>query len=260
MRLAALFLSALVSTVSAASSQTVTLHAWPTSAPTPTPFATVVYSTAQTPSGEDVAPQHKAEIKSFTSPIAPTDDVRSEDASLFRIGHFDRTKHFSSSLASSVIFAPGQRQRIVLHVDEHGELWRTELHSATISAPEKKKKKPTGPSKPKSQKRLEREAARAKTEAKEKARKERTRLRKEGKLKPGEKLPVTVEEEPAQVVVEIKGPNPGAEPVLNAPVTLNPDGRVEGAEGPEEKTFLQKYWWLLLAFIAVQVLVGGNKE
>ncbi|CAK7209282.1 hypothetical protein SCUCBS95973_000386 [Sporothrix curviconia] len=59
----------------------------------------------------------------------------------------------------------------------------------------------------------------------------------------------------ATVVVAAKG----ATPVLNRPVVLNPEGKKAVPE--EEKSFLQKYWWLL-GTIAVLVLTsgGGSEE
>ncbi|CAK7202921.1 hypothetical protein SEUCBS139899_005648 [Sporothrix eucalyptigena] len=55
----------------------------------------------------------------------------------------------------------------------------------------------------------------------------------------------------ATVVVAAKG----ATPVLNRPVVLSPEGKKAVPE--EEKTFLQKYWWLL-GTIAVLVLTSGG--
>ncbi|KAF2205008.1 hypothetical protein GQ43DRAFT_344654, partial [Delitschia confertaspora ATCC 74209] len=61
-----------------------------------------------------------------------------------------------------------------------------------------------------------------------------------------------------EVEVEVVRRGAGPRPVLNKPVVLNREGRVEGKE--VEKTFLQKYWWALLLFVAVQFLVGGGDE
>jgi len=59
--------------------------------------------------------------------------------------------------------------------------------------------------------------------------------------------------EPEVLVVK---PWPGATPILNKPVVLMPDGRAPQVE--EEKTFLQKYWWVLLA--GVVLLFAGPSD
>ncbi|EPS38442.1 hypothetical protein H072_7797 [Dactylellina haptotyla CBS 200.50] len=53
------------------------------------------------------------------------------------------------------------------------------------------------------------------------------------------------EEKPEAEIIIIR-PFPGAQPVLNKPVVLMPDGKM-AAPKEEEKTFLQKYWWVLVA-------------
>ncbi|KAF2843167.1 hypothetical protein M501DRAFT_64412 [Patellaria atrata CBS 101060] len=50
----------------------------------------------------------------------------------------------------------------------------------------------------------------------------------------------------------------GAQPVLNKPVVLNAEGKIEGKE--PEKTFLQKYWWAIALFLLVQIAAPGGKE
>ncbi|XWX02394.1 hypothetical protein V2A60_010431 [Cordyceps javanica] len=57
-----------------------------------------------------------------------------------------------------------------------------------------------------------------------------------------------------QVVVlpETRGP----QPALNKPVVLNPEGK---REEPQEKTLLQKYWWVLAIVAFIAVSGGGDK-
>ncbi|KAF2191026.1 hypothetical protein K469DRAFT_719994 [Zopfia rhizophila CBS 207.26] len=57
-----------------------------------------------------------------------------------------------------------------------------------------------------------------------------------------------------QVVKRASGPTP----VLNKPIVLNAEGKLEGKE--PEKTFLQKYWWALALFILVQLVAGGGEK
>ncbi|KAF2803766.1 uncharacterized protein BDZ99DRAFT_452848 [Mytilinidion resinicola] len=61
-----------------------------------------------------------------------------------------------------------------------------------------------------------------------------------------------------EVEIEVSTRAKGPQPSLNKPIVLNAEGKLEGKE--PEKTFLQKYWWALLLFLAVQLLVGGGKE
>ncbi|PHH61974.1 hypothetical protein CDD81_7665 [Ophiocordyceps australis] len=51
----------------------------------------------------------------------------------------------------------------------------------------------------------------------------------------------------------------GAQPVLNKPVVLSPEGKKVEAE--QEKTFLQKYWWMIGIglFLALSGGGGGDK-
>ncbi|RMZ71600.1 cyclin-dependent kinase regulator pho80 [Pyrenophora seminiperda CCB06] len=61
-----------------------------------------------------------------------------------------------------------------------------------------------------------------------------------------------------EVEVEIVKKNDGPKPVLNKPIVLNADGKIDGKE--VEKTFLQKYWWALALFLVVQLVAGGGGE
>ncbi|KAB5585938.1 hypothetical protein GE09DRAFT_1072622 [Coniochaeta sp. 2T2.1] len=59
---------------------------------------------------------------------------------------------------------------------------------------------------------------------------------------------------PQVVVVETQR---GKQPDLNKPVVLSPEGR--RAQPEEEKSFLQKYWWML-AIGAVLLISGGGGD
>ncbi|KAJ5770794.1 uncharacterized protein N7511_002845 [Penicillium nucicola] len=50
----------------------------------------------------------------------------------------------------------------------------------------------------------------------------------------------------------------GAQPHLNRPVVVNPDGG--NAEEPEEKSLLQRYWWLLPIIFFLTMSGGGGGE
>ncbi|KAI1494633.1 hypothetical protein F5X96DRAFT_665526 [Biscogniauxia mediterranea] len=49
---------------------------------------------------------------------------------------------------------------------------------------------------------------------------------------------------------------PGKQPDLNKPVVLSPEGKTVV---PEEKTFLQKYWWLI-GIVVLMTMTGGGGD
>ncbi|KAI8964942.1 hypothetical protein F5Y11DRAFT_45861 [Daldinia sp. FL1419] len=49
---------------------------------------------------------------------------------------------------------------------------------------------------------------------------------------------------------------PGKQPELNKPIVLSPEGKTVE---PEEKTFFQKYWWLI-GIVVMMSLTGGGGE
>ncbi|TLD06866.1 hypothetical protein E2P81_ATG10587 [Venturia nashicola] len=56
--------------------------------------------------------------------------------------------------------------------------------------------------------------------------------------------------------VEVVPMKTGSTIHLNKPVVLNAEGKLAGQ--PEEKTFLQKYWWAIGLFLLFQVVMGGG--
>ncbi|OAA52115.1 hypothetical protein ISF_09279 [Cordyceps fumosorosea ARSEF 2679] len=48
----------------------------------------------------------------------------------------------------------------------------------------------------------------------------------------------------------------GRQPALNKPVVLNPEGK---REEPQEKTLLQKYWWVIAVVVFIAMSGGGEK-
>ncbi|KAF1953640.1 hypothetical protein CC80DRAFT_142919 [Byssothecium circinans] len=60
-----------------------------------------------------------------------------------------------------------------------------------------------------------------------------------------------------EVDVEVVKKGAGPKPVLNKPVVLNAEGKIESKE--PEKSFLQKYWWAIGLFLLVQVVAGGKE-
>ncbi|KAF1921043.1 hypothetical protein BDU57DRAFT_437996 [Ampelomyces quisqualis] len=60
-----------------------------------------------------------------------------------------------------------------------------------------------------------------------------------------------------EVEVEIVKRSPGPQPVLNKPIVLNAEGKIDSKE--PEKSFLQKYWWAIALFVVVQLVAGGGE-
>lgn len=56
--------------------------------------------------------------------------------------------------------------------------------------------------------------------------------------------------------VEVVRMRKGPTPHLNKPVVVSADGKVEDKE--PEKSFLQKYWWVIGGFLLLQVVLGGG--
>ncbi|KAJ5734209.1 hypothetical protein N7493_002995 [Penicillium malachiteum] len=58
--------------------------------------------------------------------------------------------------------------------------------------------------------------------------------------------------------VELVSTEPGAQPHLNRPIVVGPDG--QNPEQEPEKTFFQKYWWVLLILTVLTMSGGGGGE
>ncbi|KAF2418487.1 hypothetical protein EJ08DRAFT_654257 [Tothia fuscella] len=64
--------------------------------------------------------------------------------------------------------------------------------------------------------------------------------------------------ETEDVVVDVVPMIAGPEPLLNKPVVLNAEGKLEESAKTDEKSFLQKYWWAIALFLLLQVVAGGG--
>ncbi|KAK5997863.1 hypothetical protein PT974_00227 [Cladobotryum mycophilum] len=58
----------------------------------------------------------------------------------------------------------------------------------------------------------------------------------------------------AVVLPEVKG----KQPELNKPIVLSPEGKKVGEE--PEKTFIQKYWWMMAIAVFIAMSGGGGSE
>ncbi|KAF2148224.1 hypothetical protein K461DRAFT_282644 [Myriangium duriaei CBS 260.36] len=73
------------------------------------------------------------------------------------------------------------------------------------------------------------------------------------KVRKGQQAPVVE----GWVRASIKQDQVGNKPVLNRPVVLNKEGKVDGEE-VDNRSFLQKYWWAIAIFLVMQVVMGGG--
>jgi hypothetical protein len=86
---------------------TVTVHAWPLSAASPTPFATIAIS----PSQKAI----QAKVQSINQPAVSTDE-------LVRVGILDDSNTWSGVATSAKSFGPDVSKKIVLHTDNEGRV------------------------------------------------------------------------------------------------------------------------------------------
>jgi len=62
----------------------------------------------------------------------------------------------------------------------------------------------------------------------------------------------------AELEVEVVKMVVGPSPVLNRPVVLNAEGKVDTGTPEDQRSFLQKYWWAIAIFLLVQLVIGGG--
>jgi hypothetical protein len=180
-----------------------TVYAWPISAASPLSLAEIkLSSTASTPSSSTSDNPISASIITYTPPsIALSKDQ------LIRIGIYDpSTKAWIGTGTSALSFAPGYDRKILLHMDDSGNVFHVgftatpvkpaEVKDDTIAASKKKKKKT-------------------------------------------KKSTQSVEPVGGETTVEILFSSPAPQPALNKPVVLSPDGKADD-NAVEEKSFLQK--------------------
>jgi hypothetical protein len=120
-----LFLSIPIEAVAKAS--TVTVYAWPLTAPSPTSFATITISASQT--------KPEAEVNSLHLPLIPpsTDEI-------VRIGLYDpASKQWRGTATAASSFAPGLTRKLTLHVDQNGNAYHASLSAFEIPGESQKK-------------------------------------------------------------------------------------------------------------------------
>ncbi|KAF2457891.1 hypothetical protein BDY21DRAFT_343079 [Lineolata rhizophorae] len=216
---------------------TLALSLWPLSAPSPTPFTTVAYTLPSTDASSSLPPSSLAEVKSFNAPSGSDDDA------LVRLGYADpKTGRWHGVLTGADSFAglsasSGGKIRTVIEVvvDERGEVVGVGMGAPEVKVGEE-------------------------MDAKGKGGKRKREADKKSKKKGGKQEAETTEGGKEQTPIEVRVVRvaDGPKPVLNRPVVVRPDGKVEGKE--EEKTFLQKYWWMIAIFIVLQIVIGGGGE
>ncbi|OCL11305.1 hypothetical protein AOQ84DRAFT_287525 [Glonium stellatum] len=167
--------------------------------PTPTPLAQITFD----------ASTSLASLKSYTPPTGAY-----TPSHLLRVGLYDpATSEWKGVVASAASFANEYQKKLILHVDETGDVYHVGLATSGRS---------------------------------------KTSLNGDSK---GKGTGVKMEE----IDIEVVERTQASQPALNKPIVLNSEGRLEGKE--PEKTFLQKYWWVLALFLLVQfVSAGGDSK
>jgi hypothetical protein len=94
--------------VAAASPSTITVHAWPLSATSPTPFATIAVSPIS-PGSQSLS----AKVQSVHQPSVSQDE-------LVRIGIYDASNTWTGVATSAKSFGQDISRKIVLHTDSEG--------------------------------------------------------------------------------------------------------------------------------------------
>ena len=196
------FLSTSSESELASTDQSVTVWSWPLSSSSPLPLAEISYNANSTSSS----------VAKFTPPKIPysLDDY-------VRVGLYNhKTSEWRGVLTSAASFDLKYQRKLELIVDDDGRAYHVGFFA--FARPELSKK---------AKKSRSRQAARA-------------TAKKTGKKSRKEQQPWQDPEENKEtpLLVEIVHPTPGPSPVLNKPVVVDPDGKVEGKE--PEKTFLQK--------------------
>lgn len=174
-----LFLLASAVVADATSARAITIEAWPLTSAQPQPLAQVSYDLNN----------KRSRITEYTPPTIP---CTNED--LVRVGfHTSVDSKWQGVVTSAASFDPKYQQKLLLHLDDDGNVWHVAI--STITKPKPKKGKMV-----------------------------------KGKRQPPEEVP--------QIVVETVSPVPAPSPILNKPVVLSAEGKLEEKE--PEKTFLQK--------------------
>jgi hypothetical protein len=149
--------------------------------------------------------QASAIINDFT-PLAPSKNAKD----LVRIGVLDASGKWHGSAAPATFFSSSVDRIIILHVDDKGEVYHVGVGTTEVENP---------------------------LIAFERERKEKKKDKKDKnaiKLKKSD-----VKKREGTTTVEVKRTDKAALPVLNKPIVLNAEGKLEG-QGEEEKSFLQK--------------------
>jgi hypothetical protein len=145
------------------------------------------------------ASEPHANIQSYTAPSK----FQSQDE-VIRIGLYDpSTKAWTGTATSAKAFGAGATQKLALHIDDKGHVWNVAF---SASVPVKTKLS--------------------------KDKKEREKQKQEA-----EQARLAREKQPLEI--EVVPPTPAPQPVLNKPVVLNLDGKVD-EQPADERSFLQK--------------------
>lgn len=224
--------------VAASLPNSVTIWSWPLSASSPSPLATVNYDPISL----------NTSVAAYTPPkdlpLTPPPNPGTLDLDgLVRIGLYDSKAGASSwngTITHASSFNPKHQHQLSLVLTSSGQPLSVSFaaFAENIDPREERRRQ----KREERQRRREEEAKAKGKEPKSKAGRASAKKKEESRKK-------------EQPLVEVTKQREGPLPVLNKPVQLNSEGRVEQKD---EKTFLQKYWWAIAIFLVLQLLTAGG--
>ena len=222
-----LFAAAIFASLSLAAAplpSSVTVWTWPLASTSPAPLATINYDPSS--------------LNTTTVGYTPPTDL-SDPQTFVRVGLYDPELGVSSwtgSATTSASFDPKAQHQISLSLDKTGAVQSVSFHAFKEDIDPREERR------------------RAKREARQKKREEEALAKGKVPMSRAGRSKKKDERAREQPMIEIVKVQEGKRPVLNKPVVLNEQGKVEG---PPEKTFLQKYWWAIAIFLVLQLVAGG---
>ncbi|KAI9652054.1 MAG: hypothetical protein M1831_007246 [Alyxoria varia] len=214
----------IVSAVDTGSDRSVTIWSWPLTASTPQPLAQVSYNTDASSSS----------VTKYTPPKPP----HSSDSQI-RIGLYDqKTSSWKGVLTTAESFDQAYKPQVQLLLDEDsGDVHHIGFSSYGVPESDRERR------------RRERREAKAQESSQKQGKAEKPRRKKEMEAR---------EKGNSELLIQIIKPDVAPLPHLNKPVIVDAEGKLPDSE--QEKTFLQKYWWVIAIFLLLQLLTAGGTE
>ncbi|KZF22710.1 hypothetical protein L228DRAFT_260855 [Xylona heveae TC161] len=223
------------------SSSSTTVYYWPLDAASPSVLAKVSYDPKTL--GYQIDEYNSPVLAlSSSSSSENTPGEQKQQEQLVRIGLYDPATHaWTGTVTQLASFAEEYHKSLALSVDARGEVWHVGFRAW--------KQGPgtgagTGTGNAQNSQGNGQKGGQGKNQG-------------NGQKQQGQGEESKGGENKGEIKVELVKPNKGAEPHLNKPIVLNPDGKMPQKE--PEKTILQKYWWVFAAITLLLMAGGGDK-